>query len=308
MLFRSAVALVVGIGFVVRLRTAPEPLIPLSILSDREARLAVIANAFGWGPIVGLHVFLPMYLQNVLGMAPAIAGLSVLMLAVTLNVSAGITGTILPQREHYKTIPAVGMAVAIGSVLVLAWRAESLSLWEFETVIAIIGIGFGAMPPLAATALQNNVSIHNYGSAVATMQFSRNLYATIMVAVFGAIVLVAASDGGGVAHGQRHPRSGGRQRYPDMRGVGIAHVGEHQGKLIALVEIHHPIAIAARNEVGHHLEAGLGYGRRAAIDVHIQIKIGRRAAGIDRADGHANVRIRESGIHRQRRILQIDAR
>ena len=165
----AGVALVVGIGFVVRLRTAPEPLIPLSILSDREARLAVIANAFGWGPIVGLHVFLPMYLQNVLGMAPAIAGLSVLMLAVTLNVSAGITGTILPQREHYKTIPAVGMAVAIGSVLVLAWRAESLSLWEFETVIAIIGIGFGAMPPLAATALQNNVSIHNYGSAVATM-------------------------------------------------------------------------------------------------------------------------------------------
>jgi EmrB/QacA subfamily drug resistance transporter len=205
-----AVALVVGIGFVVRLRTAREPLIPLSILGDREVRLTVIANAFGWGPIVGLHVFLPIYLQNVVGMAPASAGLSVLVLAVTLNLSAGITGTILPRREHYKTIPTIGLIVAIASILVLAWRAESLVLWEFEIIIAMIGIGFGAMPPLAATALQNNVSIHSFGSAVATMQFSRNLHATIMVAVFGAIVLVAA--GAGAAEATAHYSAAGFAR------------------------------------------------------------------------------------------------
>ena len=64
-----AAALLLGIAFIVRLRTAPEPLIPLSILGNREARLAIAANAFGWGPIVGLHIFLPMYLQNIVGMA-----------------------------------------------------------------------------------------------------------------------------------------------------------------------------------------------------------------------------------------------
>ena len=197
-----AVALVVGIGFIVRLRTAPEPLIPLSILGDREARLAVIANAFGWGPIVGLHIFLPMYLQNAIGMAPAAAGLSVLMLAVTLNISAGVTGTILPRLEHYKTIPIVGLLLAIVSILFLAWQAESLALWQFEVLLFLIGCGFGCMPPLAATALQNNVSIHTFGSAVATMQFSRNLYATMLIAVFGVIVLagVGAAGAGAVAH------------------------------------------------------------------------------------------------------------
>ena len=65
-----------------------------------------------------------MYLQNIVGMAPAAAGLSVLMLAVALNVSAGVTGTILPRREHYKTIPIVGLMLAIAAVLVLAWRAQ----------------------------------------------------------------------------------------------------------------------------------------------------------------------------------------
>jgi len=194
-----AAALLLGIAFIVRLRTAPEPLIPLSILADREVRLTIMANAFGWGPIVGLHIFLPIYLQNVLGMAPAAAGLSVLLLAMMLNISAGVTGTILPRREHYKTIPIVGMLLAIASVLFLAWQAKSLALWQFEIVIALIGMGFGTMPPLAATTLQNNVSIRTFGSAVATMQFTRNLYATITVAVFGAIVLVAAGSGGGEA-------------------------------------------------------------------------------------------------------------
>jgi MFS family permease len=197
-----AAALLLGIAFVVRLRTAPEPLIPLSILGNREARLAIAANAFGWGPIVGLHIFLPMYLQNVVGMQPASAGLSVLVLAVTLNISAGISGTILPRRERYKTIPVCGLALAIAAVLMLAGRARSMTLPEFEVLLLLIGAGFGCMPPLAATALQNNVSIHTFGSAVATMQFSRNLFATILVAVFGAIILSGVSPAAGAAEGQ----------------------------------------------------------------------------------------------------------
>ena len=56
-------------------------------------------------PIVGLHIFLPIYLQNIVGMSPFVAGLSVIMLAITLNVSAGVTGTILPRLTHYKVIP-----------------------------------------------------------------------------------------------------------------------------------------------------------------------------------------------------------
>jgi hypothetical protein len=55
------------------------------------------------------------------------------------------------------------------------------------------------MPPLASTALQNSVSIHTFGSAVATMQFSRNLYATMIVAVFGALVLVGIAGGSAAA-------------------------------------------------------------------------------------------------------------
>jgi len=201
-----AITLMIGAGFVARLLTAPEPLIPLAIVADREARLSIMVNTFGWAPIVGLHIFLPIYLQNVVGMAPALAGLSVLMLAVMLNISAGVTGTILPRQKRYKTLPILGLLLAIAALLVLAWRASNMTLWEFEALLFLIGLGFGALPPLSATALQNNVSIHTYGSAVATMQFSRNLFATIVVAVFGVIVLTGA--GGDAATASQYSADG----------------------------------------------------------------------------------------------------
>jgi MFS family permease len=135
-----------------------------------------------------------------MGMAPASAGISVLVLAVSLNVSAGISGTILPRLKHYKIIPMLGLSFAIAAVLALAWRAKTMTLTEFEVLLVLIGLGFGCIPPLASTALQNNVSVHTFGSAVATMQFSRNLYATMVVAVFGVIVLTATGiDASGVA-------------------------------------------------------------------------------------------------------------
>jgi len=189
-------ALAIGAGFVWRLLTAPEPLIPLAFFSSPVTRLAIAINAFGWGAIVGLHIFLPIYLQNIVGMSPFVAGLSVITLAIALNVSAGVTGTILPRLTHYKMIPAIGLTISIIAILVLAWRARDVSLFEFQILLAIIGVGFGGMPPLSATVLQNSVPISTFGTAVATMQFSRNLYCTMMVAVFGAIVLTGTLETG----------------------------------------------------------------------------------------------------------------
>src|SRR5688572_10112839 len=75
MLMLLAIAAVTGVGFVIRLNTAPEPLIPLNILKSHDARCAIAANAFGWGAIIGLNIYLPTYLQTVLGMSATHAGL-----------------------------------------------------------------------------------------------------------------------------------------------------------------------------------------------------------------------------------------
>jgi MFS family permease len=152
-------------------------------------------NSFGWGSIVGLNIFLPMYLQSVIGMSPTNAGLSLMVLMVTVNSSAGVAGQFYGRMTHYKLIPLCGISLAIASVLTLALTADRLSVLQFEILLALIGIGFGPVPPICSIALQNAVSPHQFGIAVGTMNFSRNLYSTMLIAVFGAIVLTGVEAG-----------------------------------------------------------------------------------------------------------------
>ena len=183
-----ALAAAVGFLFVRRLLTAPEPLIPIAILRNRQVRFATGAHAFGWSSIVALNIFMPQYLQNVIGLTPTAAGLTLVIFMIALNISAGTSGYVLGRVMHYKMLPMTGLAVAICAILVLAWNVDRVSLIWFEVLLVVIGLGFGAMPGLTQVVVQNSVERHQLGISVGTMTFTRNLLATFMVAVFGAIV------------------------------------------------------------------------------------------------------------------------
>lgn len=184
-----ALALVFGGLFVWRLLRAVEPLIPLTILSNWESRVTIATNAFGWGSIIGLNIFLPIYLQSAAGMTATQSGLSLMVVMLTLNISAGISGQLLGRVKHYKTVPLIGLAVAIVAVLLLAWQADRMTIIKFELLVGLYGLGFGPLPPLCTTVLQNSVPLHQFGTGIGTMNSLRNLYTTMLVAGFGAIVL-----------------------------------------------------------------------------------------------------------------------
>jgi len=194
-------ALVLGLAFVWRLLTAPEPLIPIAILRNASVLCCVVAHSFGWGAIIGLNIFLPTYLQSVVGLSATEAGLSLMMLMIALNVSAGLSGVMLGRMRHYKAVPIVGLVLSIASTAALATFVESLNLFWFEVLLTLIGTGFGPLPGLTQVAVQNNVARHQLGISVGTMNFTRNLLATMLVAGFGAIVAASVAAGTGAAGG-----------------------------------------------------------------------------------------------------------
>ncbi len=185
-------AVILGAGFIARLLTAIEPLIPIAILSDSAARLTMTAHSFGWGSIVCLNVFLPMYLQSALGWSATSSGLSLMILMVTLNVSAGLSSQVIGRVRHYKLLPLCFLCVGLGAVVALAVSAAAMSSLKFEIILFLIGIGFGPTAPLTQVALQNTVAIQHLGSAIGTMNFARTLMGTMLIAIFGAIVLAHA--------------------------------------------------------------------------------------------------------------------
>src|SRR5262245_399243 len=204
-----AAAVIVGGGFLWRLLTAPEPLIPIAILTDPIVRWSVTANSFGWASIIGLNIFLPIYLQSVIGLSPTSAGLSLMVLMVSLNSSAGLAGQVLGRVTHYKVLPMCALVVAVGAVTLLALWADRMTILTFELLLFLIGAGFGPLPSLCTVAIQNTVARHQLGIAVGTMSFMRNLFATMLVALLGVIVLAVTSSlepgGGGQFGGELTP-------------------------------------------------------------------------------------------------------
>ncbi len=142
-----------------------------------------------------------MYLQSALGWSATASGLSLMVLMIMLNTSAGLSSQLVGRVRHYKLVPVCCLLVGIGAIFTLGFSASGMSSWHFEIILFLIGAGFGPTAPLTQVILQNTVPPQHLGAAVGTMNFARTLMGTMLVAVFGAIVLggtpIGAADGAG---------------------------------------------------------------------------------------------------------------
>ena len=175
--------------FALRLMTAPEPFIPLTVLRDQVVRTATCASFCIIGVFTGLSIFIPLYLELVLNLsASASGGVLITFMIGTVLGSLG-SGRVMARVRHYKLLPVIGLVFAIAAMAVLAAVPGSLPVTAVGALIGVIGTGVGPMWPMSTVVIQNAVLPHQFGTATGTLNFSRLLGGAILVAGFGAIVL-----------------------------------------------------------------------------------------------------------------------
>jgi MFS family permease len=184
----SALSAASWVCFAVRLRRAPEPLVPLGVLSNPVVIFAVLANSTGSSSVMVLNVFVPMFLQLFLGLGASHSGLLLMTLMFSFNVGAGISGQIAARVRHYKVLPIIGLLLALSAAVTLGFVAGRCGLFTIEALLTVIGLGFGTVPPVATVSLQNAVEWDQLGAATASLNFVRSLAGTTFVGVFGAIL------------------------------------------------------------------------------------------------------------------------
>ena len=174
--------------FVARLRMAPEPLVPLGVLSNPVVIFSVLANSMGSSSVMVLNVFVPMFLQLLLGLGASHSGLLLMTLMFSFNVGAGISGQVTARVLHYKVLPIIGLLFALPATVALGFVGDRFGLVPIEVLLTVIGLGFGTVPPVATVSLQNAVERDQLGAATASLNFVRSLAGTTFVGVFGAIL------------------------------------------------------------------------------------------------------------------------
>ena len=182
-------AAVASVLFVARLLTAAEPLLPLAILLNPVVSRGTAAACFIMGTFIGLSIYLPAYLELVLGLTASGTGLALIPFMGGVVTGATLAGRLMGHLRRYKRPPIVGLAIATAGLLLLTWHPTSLSLLTVELIFVVVGVGMGTVLPVTTVAIQNAVELHQLGTATGTMNFFRSLGGAVAVAVFGAIVL-----------------------------------------------------------------------------------------------------------------------
>ena len=182
-------------AFVARLWSAHEPLIPLSVLKNPVVATGTLAACFGMGIFIGLSIYMPIYMEGVLGLSASQSGLALIPLMAGTVAGATLSGRLMTHMVHYKRVPLIGVACAVLFTAGLAWTLRGMPLWVLEILLTGISMGLGTLLPVTTVSIQNAVAMHELGTATASMNFFRSLGGAIIVAVFGTIVL---GTGGGL--------------------------------------------------------------------------------------------------------------
>lgn len=186
----GAAALLAG-WFIAHVRRTAEPLIPLSVLSNRTVAAATTGAFFVMASYTGLAVFIPIYLQLVLGLSPTMAGFALIAYMAGAVLGSLIAGQLLGRLERYKFAAVAGLAASAVTLCGLALWSGQLSLALFEVLALIVGAGFGANFPVTTVSVQNAVEGHNLGAATGVLQFLRSLGSAIGIAALGAAAAVS---------------------------------------------------------------------------------------------------------------------
>ena len=184
------------VAFFVRLWRAPEPLIPLAVLSDRVVYSATLAACFAMGTFIGLTIYVPIFLEGVLGLSASQSGLALVPLMLGTVTGATLSGRSMTYFKRYKLVPLIMMGVSVGCCALLAVMGRRLGLPVIEGLFLLISIGLGTILPLSTITIQNTVPLHQLGTATASMNFFRSLGGALIVAVFGTIMLGGMQAGG----------------------------------------------------------------------------------------------------------------
>lgn len=174
--------------WVARMRTAKEPLVPLSLFRSAsfDTGLGIMAAvAFA---LFGVIFFVTLYLQRVQGYSPVSAGVRMLPLTGVIAVSS-VIGGVLGGRVPLRGQLATGLALVTGGLLgMVGLEPHGSTVGPLWLWFALIGLGLGQVFTTAAEVIVGSVPVERAGIASGLQQTLLQVGGALGTAVLGSIL------------------------------------------------------------------------------------------------------------------------
>jgi EmrB/QacA subfamily drug resistance transporter len=150
------------ISFVWRESQAEAPLMNLSYFKSLpllRAMLSIVLATLAFYPVA---IFGPLYLLNVIGTSPFVAGLAMAALPLCSTFFSPLSGR-LADRSDPRWVAILGLCVILSGVFFYARLSEDSTLIWIVFVLAILGAGIGLFIPANEKAAFSSVPSRDYG-------------------------------------------------------------------------------------------------------------------------------------------------
>ncbi|MNE14869.1 Multidrug resistance protein stp [compost metagenome] len=174
-------------------RSAKQPILPLRLFSDMERSGAYASRALYISAMVGFFFFTTLYLQQVAGLRPALAGLAFVP-ATMLHVPIAIIVPRLILRFGHNTILITGMLIGI---VAMAWLSRAGVGSNYWTAVAmpmiLIGISQGlTLSPLTSSGVVR-VAREDAGAASGAVNVAHQIGSSVGLGILIAVAAIGAS-------------------------------------------------------------------------------------------------------------------
>jgi EmrB/QacA subfamily drug resistance transporter len=173
---------------------ATHAILPLHLFRIHSFRIAALASFVMSTAFLGVVMFMPLYMQVVQGINATQSGFALLPLMAGLIASSIICGRLVTRTGRYKPFMIGGGIVLIAGVIALTGIGPDTTHGDLAWRLAITGIGLGPAQTLFSLVIQNSAPPTEIGVATSMGQFSRQMGATVGVAVFGTFLTHGLTD------------------------------------------------------------------------------------------------------------------
>ena len=168
-------------------KNAEDPVISLELFSSRIFIVVNLVAALISGFLMAVEVYIPMWMQGVLGYKAGLGGLVLAPLSILWVYGSSLVGRWMVQHSMKNVLlRTLGIALIGGvSLLVIPMKMPFI---VFLVISGITGIGVGGTIVATTVQAQNSVEMDQLGVATSFNTLSKTIGQTVMVSVFGLIL------------------------------------------------------------------------------------------------------------------------
>jgi EmrB/QacA subfamily drug resistance transporter len=165
-----------------------EPIISPRLFKNSIFLISAIAMFLVSAGLFGAILYLPLFVQGVLGESATNSGVVLTPLMLGFMFSSLVGGQLLSRTGRYKLLAIGGFAIAAVGMFLLSRMTAITVQGEVVRNMIITGLGIGVMMSLFTIVVQNAFPYRQLGEVTATVTFFRSIGSTIGVAVMGTIM------------------------------------------------------------------------------------------------------------------------